>query len=102
MNPNTKQVAGSPELYPVLVDGGCMPTLLALLSHENGDIAADVLELLAELTGAGEGGGGAGAGARGWCRQAIRYVQAGARGAAPRACVCVCVCGVGVGSRAGS
>lgn len=48
------QVAGSPELYPVLVDGGCVPTLLALLSHENSDIAADVLDLLAQLTGAGE------------------------------------------------
>ncbi|GFR50058.1 hypothetical protein Agub_g12199, partial [Astrephomene gubernaculifera] len=46
------QVAGSPELYPVLLEGGCLPTLLALLAHENTDIAADVVELLAELTGA--------------------------------------------------
>ncbi|EFJ40460.1 hypothetical protein VOLCADRAFT_69464, partial [Volvox carteri f. nagariensis] len=46
------QVAGSPELYPVLVDGPCLPTLLALLSHENTDIVADVVELLAEMTGA--------------------------------------------------
>ncbi|GLI67804.1 hypothetical protein VaNZ11_012092 [Volvox africanus] len=46
------QVAGSPELYPVLLDGACLPTLLALLSHENTDIAADVVELLAEMTGA--------------------------------------------------
>ncbi|GIL93422.1 hypothetical protein Vretimale_6066 [Volvox reticuliferus] len=46
------QVAGSPELYPVLLDGPCLSTLLALLSHENTDIAADVVELLAEMTGA--------------------------------------------------
>ncbi|GLC46520.1 hypothetical protein PLESTM_001885000 [Pleodorina starrii] len=46
------QVAGSPELYPVLLDGPCLPTLLALLSHENTDIAADVVELMAEMTGA--------------------------------------------------
>lgn len=49
------KVAGSPELYPVLLDGPCLPTLMALLSHENTDIAADVVELLAEITGAGEG-----------------------------------------------
>ncbi len=30
-----------------------MPTLLACLSHENTDIAADTIELLSELTGAG-------------------------------------------------
>ncbi len=40
----------------MLLDGSCIPTLLALLSHENTDIAADVVELLAELTGAGEAG----------------------------------------------
>ncbi|KAG2427002.1 hypothetical protein HXX76_012786 [Chlamydomonas incerta] len=46
------QVAGSPELYPVLLDGPAIPTLLSLLSHENTDIAADTVELLAEMTGA--------------------------------------------------
>ena len=51
------QVAGSPELYPVLVDiEGCILTLLACLSHENTDIAADTLELFMELTGGGEQG----------------------------------------------
>ena len=49
------QVAGSPELYPVLVDiEGCILMLLACLSHENTDIAADTLELFMELTGGGE------------------------------------------------
>ncbi|PNG99143.1 Beta-catenin-like protein 1, partial [Tetrabaena socialis] len=44
-------IAGSPELYPLLLDGPTLPTLLGLLSHENTDIAADVVELLSELTG---------------------------------------------------
>ncbi|KAG1678261.1 hypothetical protein FOA52_013881 [Chlamydomonas sp. UWO 241] len=46
------QVAGSPELYPVLVDTGAVPTLLACLGHENADICADTLELFSELTDA--------------------------------------------------
>ncbi|KXZ43101.1 hypothetical protein GPECTOR_102g54 [Gonium pectorale] len=46
------QVAGSPELYPVLLEGECLKNLLDLLNHENTDIAADAVELLAELTGA--------------------------------------------------
>ncbi len=41
----------------MLLEGGCVPTLLQLLAHENIDIAADVVELLSELTGAGKGGG---------------------------------------------
>ena len=53
-------MAGSPELYPILVDMGCVPTLLACLSHENTDIAADTLELFMELSGAGGGGEGRG------------------------------------------
>ena len=57
--PACMQVAGSPELYPILVDMGCVPTLLACLSHENTDIAADTLELFMELSGAGVKGGGA-------------------------------------------
>lgn len=50
------QAASTPELYPLLVEGngGCVPTLLALLSHENSDVVADVLELLAEFTSAPE------------------------------------------------
>eukprot|EP00798_Chlamydomonas_sp_ICE-L_P016784 gene16784-23060_t len=46
------EVAGSPELYPVLVEMNVVPTLLACLSHENVDIAADAVELLMELTSA--------------------------------------------------
>ena len=38
----------------MLLDGPAIPTLLSLLSHENTDIAADTVELLAEMTGAGE------------------------------------------------
>jgi hypothetical protein len=41
-------------MYPILIDMGCIPTLLACLSHENTDIAADTLELFMELTGAGD------------------------------------------------
>jgi beta-catenin-like protein 1 len=47
------QVASSPELYPLLVELNPLPTLLACVMHENGDIAADTLELLRELTDAG-------------------------------------------------
>ena len=40
------QVAGSPELYPILSESdGCIPTLLACLSHENCDIAMDAVEV---------------------------------------------------------
>ena len=45
-------VAGSPHLYPDLVQAGVLPSLLALLAHDNGDIAAAVLDLLRELTDA--------------------------------------------------
>ena len=45
-------VVTSPELYPDLVTLGVVPTFIALLHHENGDIAAAGIELLAELTDA--------------------------------------------------
>ena len=45
-----KQVAGAPELYPDFARMPALASLLALLSHENTDIAGDVLELLKELT----------------------------------------------------
>jgi beta-catenin-like protein 1 len=45
-------IAGSPELYPELIRLGAIPSILALLSHENGDIAASVIELIRELTDA--------------------------------------------------
>jgi beta-catenin-like protein 1 len=44
-------VAASPELYPDLLRSAALPVLLNLLNHENSDVVADVLELLAELTG---------------------------------------------------
>ncbi|KAJ9505301.1 hypothetical protein QJQ45_028331 [Haematococcus lacustris] len=46
------QVAGSPELYPLLVELNPVPTLMACLGHENTDIAADALDVLRELTDA--------------------------------------------------
>ncbi|KAF5838984.1 Catenin-beta-like protein [Dunaliella salina] len=46
------QVAGSPDLYPLLVELNPFPTLLSCLSHENTDIAGDTVELLMELTDA--------------------------------------------------
>ncbi len=47
------QVAGSPELYPVLVEGSGVSTLMSLLPHDNTDIGIEVLELFKELTDAG-------------------------------------------------
>lgn len=43
-------IAGNPELYPELIRLNAIPSLLNLLSHENADIAGDVVELLNELT----------------------------------------------------
>ncbi len=43
---NLAAVASDPELYPVLVELGAVPSLLALLTHENTDIACDVISLL--------------------------------------------------------
>jgi beta-catenin-like protein 1 len=45
-------VASAPGLYAELLAAGAPATLLALLPHENGDVAAAALELLAELVGA--------------------------------------------------
>ena len=45
-------MAGLPDLYTELVNLGVVPTLLALLQHDNSDIAADGIQLLKELTDA--------------------------------------------------
>lgn len=45
-----KVVTASGSLYPELVDMGAVTIFLSLLVHENGDIAADTIELLSELT----------------------------------------------------
>lgn len=42
-------VAAAPELYPDLVQAGGVAALTTLLTHENLDLVADVLDLLAEL-----------------------------------------------------
>jgi len=44
------QCAAAPELLPELVRLGAVPTLLALLGHENADVAAEAVETLRELT----------------------------------------------------
>jgi len=36
--------------YPLLVGSGQLETLVGLLSHENADIALDIIELIHELT----------------------------------------------------
>lgn len=41
-------------MYPMLVDSPVVATLAGLLSHDNTDIAVEVLDLLQELTDAGE------------------------------------------------
>ncbi|CAN0897371.1 Beta-catenin-like protein 1 [Linum grandiflorum] len=43
-------LAGGPELYPDLVSLGAIPSVLGLLSHDNTDIAIDVVQLLQDLT----------------------------------------------------
>ncbi|GLT28745.1 hypothetical protein SLA2020_036530 [Shorea laevis] len=45
-----KILAGAPELYPDLVNLNTIPSILNLLSHENTDIAIDVVQLLQDLT----------------------------------------------------
>jgi beta-catenin-like protein 1 len=49
------QVAADPNtLYPILIDSPAVSTLAGLLSHDNTDIAVEVMDLLQELTDAGE------------------------------------------------
>uniref|UniRef100_A0A2P2K8M8 Uncharacterized protein MANES_02G082200 n=1 Tax=Rhizophora mucronata TaxID=61149 RepID=A0A2P2K8M8_RHIMU len=45
-----KILAGGPELYPDLVNLNAIPSIIGLLSHENTDIAVDVVQLLQDLT----------------------------------------------------
>ncbi|XP_077247009.1 ARM repeat superfamily protein [Tasmannia lanceolata] len=45
-----KILAGGPELYPDLVNLNTIPSILGLLSHDNTDIAIDVVSLLQDLT----------------------------------------------------
>ncbi|XP_065850693.1 uncharacterized protein [Euphorbia lathyris] len=45
-----KILAGGPELYPDLVNLNTVPSIIGLLSHENTDIAIDVVQLLQDLT----------------------------------------------------
>ncbi|KAF8398803.1 hypothetical protein HHK36_014663 [Tetracentron sinense] len=45
-----KILAGGPELYPELVNLNTVPSILGLLSHDNIDIAIDVVGLLQDLT----------------------------------------------------
>ncbi len=39
-----------PKQYPLFVELGVLSTLVALLAHENADIASSVVDLLRELT----------------------------------------------------
>lgn len=45
-----KALAGAPELYPELVHLNTIPSIVGLLSHENTDIAVDVVGLIQDLT----------------------------------------------------
>ncbi|KAM5558328.1 hypothetical protein ABKV19_020169 [Rosa sericea] len=45
-----KGLASAPELYPELVALNTVPSILNLLSHDNTDIAIDVVQLLQDLT----------------------------------------------------
>ncbi len=42
--------------YPLLIGSGQLETLVGLLSHENADIALDIIELIHELTDEEVGG----------------------------------------------
>jgi beta-catenin-like protein 1 len=39
-----------PELYEEFAKMGCVGSLISLLSHENADIAIDVIQIISELT----------------------------------------------------
>jgi len=43
-------LATVPDQYPVVVELGCVPSLLGLLSHDNTDISVAVVDLLEEMT----------------------------------------------------
>ncbi|KAK7290290.1 hypothetical protein RIF29_04601 [Crotalaria pallida] len=45
-----KILAGTPELYPDLVNLNVVPSVVDLLNHDNSDIAIDVVQLLQDLT----------------------------------------------------
>ncbi|XP_010549882.1 PREDICTED: beta-catenin-like protein 1 [Tarenaya hassleriana] len=45
-----KVLAGAPELYPEIVALNTVPSIVNLLSHDNADIANDVVQLLQDLT----------------------------------------------------
>jgi len=45
-------LAACPELFPVFVELGAVPTLLGLLGHANASLAADVVDVVRELTDA--------------------------------------------------
>lgn len=45
-----KILSSAPELYPDLINLNTIPSVLSLLTHENTDIAIDVIQLLQDLT----------------------------------------------------
>jgi len=45
-----RSLATAPDLYPMLVELGCVKSFLGLLSHENADVAVAAVDLLQELT----------------------------------------------------
>lgn len=45
-----RSLATAPDLYPILVELGCVQSFLGLLSHENTDLSVAVVDLIQELT----------------------------------------------------
>lgn len=43
-------IATAPSLYPVVIKGGHVATLVSLFAHENSDIVVAVIDLLQEMT----------------------------------------------------
>jgi beta-catenin-like protein 1 len=47
---NLYAVSASPELYPVVVESGSVPSILGMIAHDNTDISIAAIGLLLELT----------------------------------------------------
>jgi beta-catenin-like protein 1 len=43
-------LATAPQHYPILVNLNVVSSMIGLLAHENPDISADIIDLLAQLT----------------------------------------------------
>lgn len=47
---NLYAVSASPELYPIIVESGSIPSILGMIAHDNTDISIVTIGLILELT----------------------------------------------------